>query len=110
MAYSRDMVCGTRNAAMQNLQTSTDQKRTARIEQRMSPQTKSLIEHAAALQGLTASEFMVAHCVSAARDTINRLEDTRLAADDRMSFLQAFDAKLTNDTWIGLFASYAIVS
>jgi uncharacterized protein (DUF1778 family) len=92
------------------LQAITDEKRTARIEQRVSPRTKNLIEHAAALQGLTASEFMIAHGVSAAQDTINRLEGTRLAAEDRKAFLQAFDDESANDSLIDLFALHARVT
>ena len=95
---------------MSTLRTLTDEKRTARIEQRVSPRTKSLIEHAAALQGLTASEFMIAHGVSAAQDTINRLEGTRLEAEDRKAFLQAFDDEAANDTLIDLFALHARVT
>lgn len=92
------------------LPTFADEKRTARIEQRVSPRTKSLIEHAAALQGLTASEFMIAHGVTAAQDTINRLEGTRLVAEDRRAFLQALDDESANDTLTGLFVLHAQAS
>lgn len=95
---------------MLRLPTFADEKRTARIEQRVSPRTKGLIEHAAALQGLTASEFMIAHGVSAAQDTINRLEGTRLVAEDRTAFLRALDDESANDTLTDLFALHAQAS
>ena len=71
--------------------------RTARLEQRTTPETKDLIERAAALQGVNASEFVLAHAALAARETINRLEATVLTAADRQAFLQAFDAEPTAD-------------
>ncbi len=69
--------------------------RTARLEQRVSPETKDLLERAARLQGVNASEFMIAHAVSAARETIARLEGTILAPEDREAFMKAFDAEPT---------------
>ncbi|HIJ61108.1 MAG TPA: DUF1778 domain-containing protein [Rhodospirillaceae bacterium] len=71
--------------------------RTARLEQRTTPETKDLIERAAALQGVNASEFVLAHAALAARETINRLEATVLTPADRQAFLQAFDAEPTTD-------------
>jgi len=71
--------------------------RTARLEQRTTPETKDLIERAAALQGVNASEFVLAHAAQAARETINRLEATVLTAADREAFFQAFDAEPTPD-------------
>lgn len=66
--------------------------RTARMEQRITPETKALIEHAACLQGVNASEFLIAHGVQAAVDTIRKLEGTVLTAEDREAFMHAFDA------------------
>lgn len=65
--------------------------RTARMQQRISPRDKELIKHAALLQGITPSEFVVLHCVAAARETIRRFEVTRLTAADREAFLRAFE-------------------
>lgn len=87
--------------------TFADEKRTARIEQRVSPRTKSLIERAAALQGLTASEFMIVHGVSAAQDTINRLERTRAEVRDRKVFLQVFGDASANHSLVDLFILHA---
>ena len=69
--------------------------RTARLEQRMTPETKDLIERAAALQGVNASEFILAHAAEAARETIKRLDATVLTVADRDAFFQAFDAEPT---------------
>jgi len=66
--------------------------KTARLEQRTSPEVKKLIERAARLQGVNASEFIVANAAQAARETIARLETTRLAAEDIGAFRRALDA------------------
>jgi uncharacterized protein (DUF1778 family) len=81
----------------------TRQRRTARLEQRMAPSEKELIEHAAALQGMNASEFVLVHSVSAARETINRLETTRLAPEDRDAFVRAFQDEAVNSALVDLF-------
>jgi len=64
-----------------------------RMEQRTTQETKELIERAARLQGVNASEFVVAHVVQAARETISRLEVTALTLADREAFMRAFDAE-----------------
>ena len=69
--------------------------RSARLEQRTTPETKELIERAARLQGVNSSEFVLSHVAQAARDTINRLEGTRLTPEDRDAFMRAFDAEPT---------------
>jgi uncharacterized protein (DUF1778 family) len=81
----------------------SNERRSARLEQRMAPSTKELIEHAAALQGMNASEFVLAHSVSAARDTINRLESTRLAPEDRDAFMRAFEDESINRALVDVF-------
>ncbi len=72
-------------------------QRTARLEQRMTPETKELIERAARLQGVSASEFLLAHGASAARETISRLEVTGLTPEDRDAFARAADAEPTRE-------------
>ena len=69
--------------------------KTVRLEQRTTPETKELIEQAARLQGVKASEFVIAHAAIAARETINRLEVTTLTADDCDAFMRAFHAEPT---------------
>jgi uncharacterized protein (DUF1778 family) len=66
-----------------------------RMEQRTTPEAKELIERAARLQGVNASEFVIAHVVQAARETISRLEVTGLTLADHEAFMQAFDAEPT---------------
>ncbi len=68
-----------------------------RMEQRTTQETKDLIERAARLQGVNASEFVVAHVVQAARETISRLEVTGLTEADRTAFMLAFDAEPTQE-------------
>jgi uncharacterized protein (DUF1778 family) len=68
-----------------------------RLEQRTTEDTKDLIERAARLQGVNASEFVVAHATQAARETINRLEGTKLSQADRDAFMRAFDAEPTGE-------------
>jgi len=65
--------------------------RTARMEQRTTPETKELIERAAYLQGVNASEFLIAYGAEAARETISRFEGTMLRPEDRDAFMRAFD-------------------
>lgn len=84
-------------------ETVRESKRTARIEQRLSPRDKELIEHAAALQGVTPSEFVLSHSVTAARETISKLEVTRLAPEDRDAFVRAFENQELNEALIGVF-------
>lgn len=85
-------------------ETVRESKRTARIEQRLSPNDKELIEHAAALQGVTPSEFVLSHSVTAARETISKLEVTRLAPEDREAFMRAFEDESVNEVLVDIFA------
>ncbi len=71
--------------------------RKVRLEQRTTQETKELIERAARLQGVNASEFVISHVAQAARETISRLEGTKLTAEDRDAFMQAFDAEPTQE-------------
>jgi uncharacterized protein (DUF1778 family) len=78
--------------------------RTARMEQRTTPETKALIERAAFLQGVNASEFLVAHGAAAARETIRRLEGTVIRQEDRDAFMRAFDDTEPNNDLVNLMA------
>jgi uncharacterized protein (DUF1778 family) len=71
--------------------------RKVRMEQRTTQEAKELIERAARLQGVNASEFVVAHVVQAARETISRLEVTGLTLADHEAFGRAFDAEPTQE-------------
>jgi uncharacterized protein (DUF1778 family) len=72
-------------------------QRTARLEQRMTPETKELIERAARLQGVSASDFLLSHAATAARETISRLEVTALTPEDHAAFNRAADAEPTRE-------------
>ena len=87
-----------------------DDRRTERLEQRLSPRAKDLIEHAAALQGVTASEFARSHTMQAAHETISRMEVTRLAAEDRDAFLRAFEDERPNQAMSDIFELHAHVT
>ena len=86
------------------------ERRTERLEQRLSPQAKKVIERAAALQGVTASEFARSQTLRAANETINRMETTRLTSEDREAFLCAFDDRTPNEALIDLFELHARVT
>lgn len=87
-----------------------DDRRTERLEQRLSPRAKEVIEHAAALQGVTPSEFARSHTIQAAHETISRMEVTRLAAEDRVAFLRALDDARPNEALIDIFELHAQVT
>ena len=65
---------------------------TARIEIRLVPERKDLIEQAAQLLGMTVTEFASSRLVSAARETIQELNTTRLTNRDRDIFLAMLEA------------------
>jgi len=88
---------------MANMDILKETKPTLRMEQRISPRDKELIEHAASLQGITPSEFVVSQSVTAARETISRLEVIRLAAEDRDAFLRAFEDEEVNEPLVDVF-------
>lgn len=72
-------------------------QKTARMEQRTTEQTKALIERAASLLGVNASEFTVAAAAKAARETLRDYETTIVRPDDHAAFLRALDAEPTDD-------------
>jgi uncharacterized protein (DUF1778 family) len=84
--------------------------RTARMEQRTTPEAKELIERAAYLQGVNASEFLVAHGAIAARETIRRFEETVLRYEDRDAFMRAFDDTKPNKDLVDLMALHTRVA
>ena len=86
---------------------SDDERRTERLEQRLSPRAKDVIEQAAALQGVTASEFARSHTLQAAYETIGRMEVTRLAVEDRTTFLRALDDERTDEALIDILELHA---
>ncbi len=84
--------------------------RTARMEQRMTPEVKELIERASYLQGVNASEFLVAHGALAAKETISRFESTVLRSEDRDAFMRAFDDTKPNRDLVDIMALHGRVT
>src|ERR1700719_4231546 len=84
--------------------------RTARMEQRTTRETKELIERAAYLQGVNASEFLVAHGAIAAKETIRRFEDTVIRPEDRDAFMRAFDDTEPNQDQVDLMTMHRQVT
>jgi uncharacterized protein (DUF1778 family) len=62
------------------------------MEQRTSQRAKTLIEQAAWLLGINASEFTVSAAAKAARETLREYEETVLTEKDHEAFLRAWDA------------------
>jgi uncharacterized protein (DUF1778 family) len=84
--------------------------RSARMEQRTTPEARELIERASRLQGVNASEFVTVHAVSAARETIRRLEGTVLRPEDRDAFMRAFNDGEPNRTLKDIMALHRRVT
>jgi len=60
-----------------------------RLEARVTPEQKRLIERAAELRGTTVTEFVVASAQQAAADTIKEFEVLTLRDEDRKIFVDA---------------------
>lgn len=90
--------------------TNAPSQKTVRMEQRTTQQAKDLIEQAAALLGISASEFTVAAAAKAARETLRDVEQTRLAAPAHDAFLRALDATEPSDRLVDLMRMHAGVS
>jgi uncharacterized protein (DUF1778 family) len=84
--------------------------RTARMEQRTTPEAKELIERAANLLGVNASEFLVSNGVAAARETIRRFDSTVIQPEDRDAFMQAFDDTEPNGDLVDLMTLHRRVT
>ena len=84
--------------------------RTARLESRVTPEVKALIDRAASLQGVNTTDFLVANCAAAARETINRFENTVLRPEDRDAFMQAFEDTVPNNELVDLMALHKRVA
>ena len=81
--------------------------KTARMEQRTTAAAKALIEEAARMLGINASEFTVAAATRAARETLRRYETTVLQPEDREAFLEALDATEPTTDMVDLMALHA---
>jgi|SRR5580704_1728872 uncharacterized protein (DUF1778 family) len=84
--------------------------RSERLNQRVTPETKALIDRASALQGVSPTDFTVAHVTQAARETISRLEVTVLRPEDRVAFMRAFEDTEPNKELVDLLALHSRVT
>ena len=84
--------------------------KTARMEQRTTPQAKQLIEQAASILGINASEFMIAAAAKIARETLRNYEQTILSAPAHDAFMQALDATEPAEKLVDLMRMHADVS
>ena len=64
----------------------SEPNRTSRIEARISPDALSMVKRAAALQGRSVSDFVVAAAQEAANKAIEEAHIIRLSADDQHRF------------------------
>jgi uncharacterized protein (DUF1778 family) len=64
----------------------------ARMEQRTTQEAKELIEQAAGVYGINASEFTTMAAVKAARDTLKEYQITVLSPKAHAAFMRAFEA------------------
>ena len=61
----------------------------ARLDVRMTPERKTLIERAANLEGRSLTEFVVSSAAEKAEETIRRREMMTLSARDSVAFVEA---------------------
>ncbi len=85
-------------------------QKTARMEQRTTRQAKELIEQAAYLLGVNASEFMVSVAAKAARETLRDYEQTKLTAPAHQEFMRALDATEPSAKLVALMKMHREVS
>ena len=66
--------------------------RTDRLEMRLSPQQKGLLERAAVLSGQPLTGFALSHLLDRAREVVEKHERTVLSGRDFARFLKLIDA------------------
>jgi len=66
-----------------------EQARTARIEARIAPDALAVVKRAAAIQGRSVSDFVVAAAEEAANRTIEQAQIIRLSVEDQRAFVEA---------------------
>jgi len=70
-------------------QETPDPSRSARLEARVSPEQKAVLQQAATLSGRTLSEFVVASAQAAASRLIEAHETVRLSRSEQAAFVNA---------------------
>lgn len=84
--------------------------KSARMEQRTTQEAKELIEKAASLLGVNASEFTVAAAAKAARDTLRDYEVTALQPSAHAAFVAALEATEPSESLTDLMTLHAEVA
>lgn len=84
--------------------------KTVRMEQRTTQRAKALIEEAACLLGVNASEFMVVAAAKAARETVREYSTTILKKEQHEAFLRAFDTDKPTDEMVALMKMHSEVA
>lgn len=67
--------------------TKTHPKATARLEARITPENKALLQHAADIQGRTLTDFVVATVLAEARRAIEQHQTLKLSLEDSEAFV-----------------------
>jgi uncharacterized protein (DUF1778 family) len=67
----------------------TLRQRSERVEARVTPEQKKLLERAAALEGRSLTDFVLSSAQAAAAETISRHELLKLTPDDQEVFVAA---------------------
>lgn len=75
--------------AQKQVDHSTNRRRAERLEARVTAEQKALIEHAAALEGRSITDFVLASVQDAAKRTIAEHEVIRLSVKDSQAFVEA---------------------
>ncbi|MGH8324698.1 MAG: DUF1778 domain-containing protein, partial [Steroidobacteraceae bacterium] len=68
---------------------SAPRRRAERVEARVTSEQKQLLERAAALEGRSMTDFIIASAQNAAADTIARYEVLQLSPRDQSAFVDA---------------------
>ena len=84
--------------------------KSVRMEQRTTQQAKELIEQAACLLGVNASEFTVAAAARVARETLRDYENTALQPSAHAAFMRAMEATEPTADLVALMKLHAEVS
>lgn len=84
--------------------------RSERMEHRLSPEAKTVIERAARVLGVKASEFVTVMATRAARDTLQSYERTALKPEAHRAFMAAFDATEPTPALLDLMSLHAEVT
>lgn len=84
--------------------------RSERMEHRITPEAKTMIERAARSLGVKSSDFVTVMATRAARDTLQSYERTALKPEAHEAFMAAFDATEPTSALLDLMSLRAEVT